>query len=250
MVKNRAEYTANLVSKYVYLALVSFVILCGTAGFSYATVATVPTAPVASTASTAPTTKVNAPAKSAVSDVAVATQSTTVKKLAIKNSDALVKTSKDAENIYTLKRRLEIEKIKADIEKARNGGDNKSSMLGDTIVTSVYVDNTDPVYGKYATLQFIDGSVLDVEVGAMVGKYKVVDITMSGVTLSLANCKRGDNCRRTINIGRLYAKDNSKNDKSAKVDTNVTATPVVNMRNENNSSRADAEQMVPPIVYH
>jgi hypothetical protein len=161
---------------------------------------------------------------------------------------------KDASNMNALKRQLELEKIRADILKVKTGAD-KPVNAGDTTVTSVYIDQNDPLHGKYATLQFVDGTNVDVEIGAKVGSYTVSDITMVGVTLAMPHCRSKDSsCKRTIEIGRLYAKNKDKDkDKDADKDKPVVATPVVNLHNENsvdllNDKNGSKDQMVPPII--
>ena len=143
----------------------------------------------------------------------------------------------DSEDINTLKRQREIEKLKADIQKVKDGENKSGYVNGQTTVTSVFIDQSGY---KYATLQFVDGSSLDVETGAKVGKFTVADITMNGVSLKPSLCK-ADSCTKTL-IKRSYAKIDNKSNSSNSLLTNsnpYAPTPIMNVQ---------VDQNVPPIV--
>lgn len=207
--------------------------------------AVTPATPVTSVTSPMPVTSVTpTTSKVAASATTVSNPALIIKSAMIDNID------RDANNMNTLKRQLELEKIRADIIKVKTGGDG-ARALGDTTVTSIYIDANDPVHGKYATLQFIDGSSFDVELGAKVGAYTVSNISMAGVSLVQPNCKaKSDNCMRVIKVGRLYAKTKEKEQKAEiKNDSDITATPVVNLHDDNDTIlNGSKNQMVPPII--
>lgn len=151
------------------------------------------------------------------------------------DSNVINKVDLDSENINTLKRKLEVEKVKADIQRTMNASDGTSlgKGLGETTVTSVYIEENG---SKYATLQFVDGSTLDIEIGSLIGEYEVLDISMTGVTLKKNSCKKG-RCVQKIIIKRLYSKINDV--VTNNVPTKYMPTPEIMEKNT---------QMVPPII--
>ena len=169
--------------------------------------------------------------------------------LNVNKNNIIESSSNDAENIMNLKRRLEIEKIKSDINQTVSRGDNKSQDFGNTIVTSVLIDQNNLNGGKYATLKFIDGGVLDVEVGSIVGTYRVTDIAMNGVSLMPIRCLKKSPCvAQLLRIDRMYGKQNIDSySNNNLVDLNAP-TPIINNRIQNNNTVLDSAQMVPPIV--
>ncbi len=151
------------------------------------------------------------------------------------DSNVINKVDLDSENINTLKRKLEVEKVKADIQKTMNTSDNSSLGKGleETTVTSVYIEENG---AKYATLQFIDGSTLDIEIGSFIGDYEVLDISMTGVTLKKKSCRKG-RCVQKVIIKRLYSKINDV----VTTNTPIKYMPTPEIMEKNN-------QMVPPII--
>ncbi len=77
-----------------------------------------------------------------------------------------------------------------------NKGQNSSAISQTTAINIII---TSDGY-KSATLQFIDGSTLNVELGTKIGKYVVKDILITGVILSSCSSKA---CK-TVNIKRAY----------------------------------------------
>ncbi len=110
-------------------------------------------------------------------------------------SSVLNSADKDVNELNALKRKTEIQKATMELRKASN----PTGIVTDSQTTAIGIiitQNSD----KLATLQFIDGSTLDVEIGSKVGNYKVSDIDMSGV--KLVNCN-GRKCESKF-IKRAY----------------------------------------------
>ncbi len=151
------------------------------------------------------------------------------------DSNIINKVDQDADNINALKRKLELERIKADIQKTKNDNKNSSvgSTFGETTVTAVFMDEDGT---KYATLQFVDGSNLDVEIGSLIGQYAVADISMAAVTLKKEPCKKKE-CIQKITIKRQYSKINNLVTNNAPV--TYMPTPAIMDKND---------QTVPPII--
>ena len=154
-------------------------------------------------------------------------------------SPALVNADKNADALNDAKAKLAIKKVQDQINQAAVGG-NKSagvSQLGQTTATNVILNQQGY---KSATLQFIDGSTLDVIPGSRIGKYVVDNITMTGVTLSDSNC-RGSHCSKLIK--RAYPNSTPTRSSGSNLSNGnpYQPTPVIN----NQSS-----QMVPPLVSH
>lgn len=101
------------------------------------------------------------------------------------SSAILAAVDNDANQVFILKRQLELEKIKSDIDKVKgiSHGDE-----GHTVVTSVVIDK---IGYKEASLRFIDGSITDVEIGSALNGYKVLNINTDGVVL--AKCYHKNN---------------------------------------------------------
>ena len=142
-------------------------------------------------------------------------------------SPALSSADNDVNELNLLKRKTEIQKAVMELKKASN----PNGMLSDSQTTAIGVV-INQAGGKFATLQFIDGSTLDVELGSSVGTYKVSAIDMSGVRL--VNCV-GIKCASKL-IKRAYPQTavNNVNTKSK----NYTSTPIF----------GSATTEVPPIV--
>jgi hypothetical protein len=151
------------------------------------------------------------------------------------DSNVINKVDLDSDNINTLKRKLEVEKVKADLKRTMDASDNTllGKGFGETTVTSVYIEENG---SKYATLQFVDGSTLDIEIGSLIGEYEVLDISMTGVTIRKKCCKKGK-CFQKIIIKRLYSKINDA--VTNNVPIKYMPTPEIMDKNT---------QMVPPII--
>lgn len=152
-------------------------------------------------------------------------------------SSVIDEADQDSDNINIEKRKLELAKLDADIKKMKNTGNPNSNLVGQTTTRNVFIDQDGL---KYATLQFIDGSTLDVEIGSRIGNYKVSDISMNGVTIIASNCKTAK-CKE-INLKRSY----SSNDISS-VSTN-TSRGFANNTNPYLPTPIINNEMVPPII--
>ena len=152
---------------------------------------------------------------------AVKTQSVILKSSVLSSAD------KDVNELNSLKRKTEIQKAVMELKKASN----PTGMVTDSQTTAIGVV-INQTGSKFATLQFIDGSILDVETGSKVGQYKVSDINMNGV--KLINCN-GSRCESKL-IKRSYPQTTTSNiDVKPK---HYTSTPIL----------GSASTEVPPIV--
>ena len=142
-------------------------------------------------------------------------------------SSVLNSADRDVNELNSLKRKTEIQKATMELRKASH----PDGIVTDSQTTAIGVV-INQAGGKFATLQFIDGSTLDVEIGSSVGTYKVSAIDMSGVRL--VNCV-GIKCASKL-IKRAYPQTtvNNVNTKSK----NYTSTPIF----------GSATTEVPPIV--
>lgn len=91
-------------------------------------------------------------------------------------------------DINIIKRKIELEKLKLDLKKSQNSitgsgisGNSIASTMPQTVATGIIINARGK---KIATLNFADGSDLDVEVGNKVNDYYVTDITVNGVILT------------------------------------------------------------------
>lgn len=153
---------------------------------------------------------------------------------------------KDSNDINQLNRKLQVEKVAAEIRKLRyvsSTGSNNSSNLNNensqTIVTGVAIN----ILGKkIAWLQFVDGGTYMVNIGSKVGKYTVTDISMTGVTLSENLKNKKHPSTNVIFLKRVYASNNKKHVNSVnKNNTFFTPSPVITSANS-------SSDYVPPIV--
>ena len=87
---------------------------------------------------------------------------------------------------------------------------------------------------KFATLQFVDGSTLEVEIGSKLGIYSVFSIDMDGI--KLAHCK-GRRCTTKV-IKRAYPQQITGQDKNKP--KTYMATPVLG---------GSSNSPVPPLVF-
>lgn len=146
-------------------------------------------------------------------------------------------------DLVALKRKLEIEKAEAELKKISSGGGGDSikepGFMPDnaqTIVTGVAINQEGR---KIAWLQFADGGSLTVNIGSLVGKYKVSDITMSGVELSYLAGGKGKSQHVFLNRA-YYAPEKPK--QSSSLSMGFTPSPIITNANGNSN------EMVPPIV--
>ena len=142
-------------------------------------------------------------------------------------SSVLNSADRDVNELNSLKRKTEIQKATMELRKASHP-DGIVTDSQTTAIGIIITQNGD----KLATLQFIDGSTLDVEIGSKVGNYKVSYIDMSGVKLVNYN---GHKCESKF-IKRAYPQTaiTTVNTKS-KV---YTSTPIL----------GSANTEVPPII--
>lgn len=165
----------------------------------------------------------------------------------IPNVQALDVVDQNAADLAQIKRRLELEKAEAELNRVRNGGNSGGGSISDnsqTVVTGVAINQDGK---KIAWLQFADGGSLMVNIGAIVGRYTVTDINMNGVTLTNYSGKK--QTPHNVYLKRVYytsekSKNQSGSDKSSWVNT---PSPILTHAN---SKRVDdnANDMVPPIV--
>ncbi len=150
----------------------------------------------------------------------------------------------NAEDLMQLKRKLEIEKTQAELNKLKNNSVNQS--IGDrfnqdqiqTTVTGVAIDENGR---KIAWLQFADGGTLVVNIGSHVGKYIVSDITMTKVTLTYQpNSKHSK--KNNIYLERIYTANlDKKSSNKGLSNMGLSPSPVITPANSENV-------MVPPIL--
>lgn len=168
------------------------------------------------------------------------------------NSAILKKIDQEVYDIDALKRQLEAEKLQSEINRTKSMGSTTNirgssniTNYGNTTVVDVFINKSGY---RYATLQFIDDSVRDVEIGSRLGNYTVKAIDMNGVTLLDNNCSKTQCSNREIILERVYPKN-----------VNVTNT-IINRNNDNNPNNNTAniyqatpitgvtEESVPPII--
>ena len=154
---------------------------------------------------------------------------------------------KDANDLNQLNRKLQLEKVEAEIRKLKNSGNlerKENAHLNNdklqTIVTGVAINAEGK---KIAWLQFIDGGTLMVNIGSSVGKYTVLAIDMAGVTLSEEVQNKKHKWPQTIFLKRVYAMNevSKKHSTSAKNGFYFTPSPVV-------TSAIGSSDYVPAIV--
>lgn len=144
---------------------------------------------------------------------------------------------KDTSDINQLNRKLQVEKIEAEIRKVKNNSNDQNSNLGNgssTVQTTVTGVAINAEGKKIAWLQFADGGDLMVNIGSKVGKFTVSNIEMTGVTLKQR--------KRKITLKRVYSnysrvKNNSFSNKNTMT---FTPSPIITGAN----SKSD---YVPPI---
>ena len=159
----------------------------------------------------------------------------------------ITEADKDSLSQIKLNRQIELAKKMQELNKYQNGGSNSVSTnsgisqpkdsQSQTVVTGVAID----VEGrKFATLQFIDGGVLDVTIGSKVGDYGVTNITLNGVDLSGIDKKSKG---KKLHLKRVYAAEIKPKQMNQQMNTNIFApSPVVTSANN------DDNVVVPPIV--
>lgn len=126
-----------------------------------------------------------------------------VKPLTVNNA-VLQQADDDYAKLQALKRQAAIKeqqdklapKVIANTTSTNNG--SKSGGIGETVVTNVVIDSNGT---NFATLQFADGSSLNVEPGSKIGKYTVSNIDLTGVRISSCTHKK---CGKGILIKRAY----------------------------------------------
>ncbi len=160
----------------------------------------------------------------------------------------LTDADKDSLSQIKLNRKIELAKKMQELNKIQNGGTTSvptnstntqpRDSQSQTVVTGVAID----VEGrKFATLQFIDGGVLDVTIGSKVGDYGVTNITLNGVDLSGIDKKTKG---RKLHLKRVYAAEiKPRQMSSQQMNTNIfSPSPIVTSANQ------DENVVVPPIV--
>lgn len=165
----------------------------------------------------------------------VAKAATPISDLKVSNS-ALSQADSDYNQLNTLKRQAQIREAQDKLNPPKpqivSSGGGSNGGISETTATSVVVDHSGRAF---ATLQFIDGSTLNVERGSMIGKYSVTDIDMQGV--KIASCSK-NKCGKSILIKRAYAAIPYKQGNS------TTAIPSQSTQMFSNSSK---DSHIPPI---
>lgn len=172
----------------------------------------------------------------------VETKSPSVMSNQFSNLDAI---DKDSNDLNQLNRKLQVETVEAEIRKLKSshvssgGNENSANNNVQTTVTGVAINAQNK---KIAWLQFADGGTLTVNIGSSVGKYKVIDIDMTGVTIGEEVGSKKH--MKTIFLKRVYAMATpSKNhgNYNNKSSSYFTPSPVITGAN----SKSD---YVPPII--
>lgn len=158
---------------------------------------------------------------------------------------------KDSNDLNQLNRKLQVEKVEAEIRKIKNGGSlsdsnhiNTDKRLNENAQTTVTGIAINAVGKKIAWLQFADGGTLTVNIGSNVGKYKVIDINMTGVTIGEEVGNKKHKHMKTLFLKRVYASNNSNSKPghfANKSNPYFTPSPIVTGAN----SKSD---YVPPII--
>jgi hypothetical protein len=155
-----------------------------------------------------------------------------------KNLDVI---DRDSNDINELNRKLQVEKVTAEIRKLKNSSTNNGfgGENAQTVVTGVAIN----VSGKkIAWIQFADGGAYMVNLGSRVGKYVVTDISMDGVTLSEKVNSKNPNSSKIIFLKRVYASANKKAlNFISRNNTFFTPSPIITSANS-------SLDYVPPIV--
>jgi len=158
----------------------------------------------------------------------------------ISNSN-LTNIDNNADDLIQLKRKLEVEKAQAEIKRLHTGVSSNTSIMQDNAQTTVTGVAINQEGKKIAWLQFADGGSLTVNIGSLVGKYVVSDITMTGVRLSYDINK---NKLRSIFLKRAYyAVEKLKNQSNSSNKSFFNPSPIITGANT-----GDGNEMVPPIV--
>ena len=120
-----------------------------------------------------------------------------------------------AQDVSSLKKQIEIEKLKKQLDTAKGGASNNSGPviqsaaprkptdpLKSAVVTDVVINKATNV--RVATILFSDGTYLDMDEGSRIGDYVVSNITMQGANL----VKYGKNGKKTstIPLRRVYGR--------------------------------------------
>lgn len=188
---------------------------------------------IASNAGAAPN---NSSAPNAVSQNSTSSANKdTVTPLTVNNS-VLQQADDDYAKLQALKRQAAIKEQQDKIAPkiVANGSvsnGNKSGGISETVVTNVVIDSNGI---NFATLQFADGSSLNVEPGTKIGKYVVSSIDLTGVRLSSCTHKK---CGKGILIKRAYP--------VAPKSTTTSSSQSTAIFTPNNSGSNDA---VPPLA--
>ena len=152
-------------------------------------------------------------------------------------SSALTAADNDANQLQEIQRKQAIKDAMNKYNAPAGGGSaDKNSAMGQTTATNIII-NEDGY--KAATLQFVDGSTLDVEPGTKIGKYVVDGISMTGVTLHETNCRK--KCGTKL-IKRAYPRKPITTNMPQT--TSYQSTPVVNDPVITNNG----QEQVPPII--
>ena len=159
---------------------------------------------------------------------------------------------KNVDDLNQLNRTLALERAKAELKKAKNGGKDMSSNMnggGDsmqTIVTGVAING---MGRKIAWLQFADGGTLAVNIGSNVGEYVVSDITMTGVRLTRLT-SHGHAQQKSIFLKRSYIASNKvlERTRDSRASLFSIPSPILTGANSGSDGMGDVGVTVPPIT--
>ncbi|MFN7093897.1 MAG: hypothetical protein ACK4M7_00890 [Burkholderiales bacterium] len=214
-------------------------------GFNLGALNTLPISPTKSSSSALPT---KAKPVASVTKAVPITQAEVAKSPQTANLTNINSIDENATDLLKLKRKLEIAKAEAEIQKIRNGGrsvaNSKSGLNPAKVQTTVTGVAINQDGRKIAWLQFADGGALTVNIGSKVDKYIVTNINMTGVTLSYSSGKKHLQTH-TIFLKRAYSGIDVIN-KRARASTMPSSlyapSPVVTSANDHDMAT------VPPIV--
>jgi hypothetical protein len=174
------------------------------------------------------------------------------------NQNNIGQIDKNANELLALKRQLEIEKARAELNKISGsaGNDGSSSFGGAQTTVSGVAINEDG--RKIAWLQFADGGALTVDIGTRLDDYIVTNINLNGVTLTkIKDKEHGKRGAKNIFLRRTYSAQLKQKNENSSI-TNHPAfnpSPIITNANSDGANGVNGangmggmNEVVPPIV--